>query len=134
MPLISAYCCMMHQRITYMYSAHEKEVDILEGANIFSPIDVSSWNSDRKIKGFDWISLVFAHPFSLNSEPLFASANLMMELAQLIGASLFKTNGWAKSSPYPVSPFDRIYRNTSSYSHFIRRQLTFIEYCNIRYA
>ena len=27
-----------------------------------------------------------------------------MEPAQLMGAPLFKTNGWAQSSPYPVSP------------------------------
>ncbi len=27
----------------------------------------------------------------------------MMELAQLMGAALFKTNGWAQSSPYPAS-------------------------------
>ncbi len=28
----------------------------------------------------------------------------MMELAHLMGAPLFNTNGWAQSSPYPVSP------------------------------
>ncbi len=33
------------------------------------------------------------------------SPYLMMELAQLMGAPLFKTNGRAQSSPYPVSPF-----------------------------
>ncbi len=74
------------------------------------------------IKGSDWIRLVFAHPFPLNSKTPIASANfiangkvqvygvassytLMMEPAQLMGAPLFKTNGWAQSSPYPVSPF-----------------------------
>ena len=30
---------------------------------------------------------------------------LMMELAQLMGAPFFKTNGWAHPSPYPVLPF-----------------------------
>ena len=63
-------------------------------------------------KGSDWIRLVFAHPFPLNSEAPIASANfisngkfqvspygvassytIMMELAQLMGAPLFKTNG-----------------------------------------
>ena len=64
----------------------------------------------------DWIRLVFAHPFPLDSRAPIASANiiahgkvqvspLMMEPAQLMGAPLFKTKGWAQSSPYPVSPF-----------------------------
>ena len=61
-------------------------------------------------KGSDWIRLVFAHPFPLNSEAPIASANLIsdgkvqvspsytlkMELAQLMGAPLFKTNRWAQ--------------------------------------
>ena len=34
-----------------------------------------------------------------------SSYTLMMEPAQLMGAPLFETNGWAQSSPYPVSPF-----------------------------
>ncbi len=66
------------------------------------------------VKGSDWIRLVFAHPFPLNNRALVASANfildgkvqvspftLMMECAQLMGAPLFKTNGWAQSSTYP---------------------------------
>ncbi len=72
----------------------------------------------------DRIRLVFAHPFPLNCGAPFASANfisdgkvqvstygvassytLMMKLAQLMGAPFFKTNGWAQSGPYPVSPF-----------------------------
>ncbi len=69
-------------------------------------------------KGSDWIRLVFAHPFALNGRAPIPSANfisdgkvqvspytLMMELAQLIGAPLFKTKGWAQSSPHQVSPF-----------------------------
>ena len=28
-----------------------------------------------------------------------------VELVQLMGAPLFKTNGWAQSSPFPVRPF-----------------------------
>ncbi len=72
-----------------------------------------------KSKGSDWITLVFAHKFPLNNRAPVASTNLfsddkvqvssytlMMELAQLMGAPLFKTNGWAQSSPYPVSPFE----------------------------
>ncbi len=70
-------------------------------------------------KGSDWIRLVLAHLFPLNSRAPIASANfnangkvqvspytLMMEPAQLMEAPLLKTNGWAQSSPYPVSPFD----------------------------
>ncbi len=62
-------------------------------------------------KGSDWIRLVFAHPFPLNSGAPIAPANfisdgkvqvssytLIMDLAQLMGASLFKTNGWAQSN------------------------------------
>ncbi len=53
-------------------------------------------------KGSDWIRLVFAHPFPLYSGAPIASA---IFIAQIMGAPLFKSNGWAKSSPYPVSPF-----------------------------
>ncbi len=68
-------------------------------------------------KGSDWISLVFAHLFPLNSGAPIASGNvisygkvqvspygvalsctLIMDLAQLIGAPLLKTNGWAQSN------------------------------------
>ena len=58
----------------------------------------------KKRKGSDWKRLVFAHPFPLNKGAPVVPA-LMMELAQLMGAPLFETNGWAQSSPYPVSPF-----------------------------
>ena len=70
-------------------------------------------------KGSDWIRLEFAHPFPLNSRAPIASANfisygkvqvyiLMKEPAQLMGAPLSKTNGWAQSSPYPVRPFQAL--------------------------
>ncbi len=64
-------------------------------------------------KGSDWIRLVFAHPFPLNSGAPISSANfisdgkvqlspylaiLIIELAQLMGAPLFMTNGWAQSN------------------------------------
>ncbi len=60
--------------------------------------------SFKMSKGSDWIRLVFAHPFPLNSgAPIMAtyrvasSCTLIMELAQLMGVPLFKTNGWAQS-------------------------------------
>ncbi len=97
----------------------------------------------RACKGSDWIRLVFAHPFPLNSRAPIASANfiahgkvqvstygvassytLMMEPVQLIGAKLFKTNGWAQSSPYPVSTFGRVRRLFWDYRpHMLRKCL-----------
>ncbi len=86
------------------------------------------------IKGSDWIRLVFTYPFPLNSRAPIASANfiahgkvmatygvassytLMMDTAQLMGAPLFKINGWAQSSPYPVSPFGML--NCNFRDHF----------------
>ena len=61
-----------------------------------------------------WIRLVFAHLFPFNTGAPITSANfisddkvhtLMIELAQLMGAPLFKTNRLAQSSPFPVRPF-----------------------------
>ena len=62
-------------------------------------------------KGSDWIRLVFAHPFPVNSGAPIASGNfisdgkvqvlsytLIMDLSQQMGATLFKTNGWAQSN------------------------------------
>ena len=58
---------------------------------------------------FDWYSeqkyLPNLKPFVMATYGVASSYTLMMELAQLMGATLFKTNGWAQSSPYPVSPF-----------------------------
>ncbi len=78
-------------------------------------------------KGSDWIRLEFAHPFPMNSEAPIASANFISDGKVQVspylaiwgcfiihthegacptnGAPLFKTNGWAQSSPYPVRPF-----------------------------
>ena len=73
-------------------------------------------------KGCDWIRLIFAHRFPLNSRAPIASFikpktfvmatygaassyTLMLELAQLMGAPFIKTYRWAQSSPYPVIPF-----------------------------
>ncbi len=82
-------------------------------------------DQSHKQKGSDWIRLVFAHLFPLNSGAPIASANfnsdgnvqvftIMIELAQLMGAPLFKTDGLAQSSPYPVSPFKHFYLLTIS--------------------
>ncbi len=70
------------------------------------------------VKGSDWIRLVFAYPFPVNSGAPIASANFisdgkvmatygvissltpMMELSKLMGAPLFKTDGWPQSNSY----------------------------------
>ncbi len=78
-------------------------------------------------KGSDCIRLVFAHPSPLNSGAPIASANfisdgkvqvcpygvassntLIMELAQLMGAPLFKTNGWAQSNCFSSQTLSNI--------------------------
>ncbi len=100
-------------RIPWKLCAGKFLVLVLYFKNLFYQVDSQKLSAR---KGSDWIGLVFAHPFPLNNGAPVASTNfisdgkvqvytLMMELAQLMGAPLFKTNGWAQSSPYPVSPF-----------------------------
>ncbi len=70
-------------------------------------------------KGSDWIRLVFAHPFPFNNGAPVASTNFISDgkfqrrpqaslaLFRSISAEV-PTNGWAQSSPYPVSPFSQV--------------------------
>ncbi len=109
---------MFYSRLTPLVKAG----NLLDQVNIMSKIlknthVVSSYT--HYCKGSDLTRLVFAHPFLWNNGAPVAPANcisdgkvqvassytLMMELAQLMGAQLFNTNGWAQSSPFPVSPF-----------------------------
>ena len=59
-----------------------------------------------------------------------SSYTLMMELAQLMGAPLFKADGWAQSSHYPVSPFgsgvelDNIMREFDGQGHRSKVKVT----------
>ncbi len=136
--------------IVYKVNLTNKEANLSElDVNKWLPETLYEGNDAYIIKGSDWIRLVFAHPFPLNSRAPIASANfiahgkvqvspydtledcfclvlraeifpkpitfcyghiwgcfLMMEPAPLMWAPLFKTNGWAQSSPYPVSPFE----------------------------
>ena len=71
-------------------------------------------------KGSDWIWLVFAHPLPLNNGAPVASTNFISDgkvqvskllTSTVMGAPLYKTNGWAQSSPYPVSPLDLCNKN-----------------------
>ncbi len=63
-------------------------------------------NHSEEVKGSDWIRLVFAHPFPLNSRAPIASGNfisdgkvqvspytLIMDLAQLMGLRYLKPTG-----------------------------------------
>ena len=63
---------------------------------------------------------ILVHPFLYT---------LMMEPGQLIGAPLFKTNGWAQSSPYPVRPFQEYDTSSlnnadSCLSHHMKASIT----------
>ncbi len=84
-------------------------------------------------KGSDWIRLVFAHPFPMNSRAPIALENiisdgkvqvssygvalsytLIMDLAQLMGAPLLKINGWAQSNEL-LFQSDPIHPNTKQF-------------------
>ncbi len=84
-----------------------QRVSFLQGC----PSPKAAWGKSgvaSSSKGSDWIRPVFAHPFPLNSGAPIASGNFMatygdalsytliMDLAQLMGAPLFKTNGWTQ--------------------------------------
>ncbi len=54
-----------------------------------------------------------------------------MELALLLGVPLFKTNGWAQSSPYPVKPFIIRIENCSNKLNAFRWKSNWLLVCGL---
>ena len=74
-----------------------------------------SWHAGMEIaKGSDWIRLLFAHLFPLNSRDAIASAHFILGCFTTYASWLLhfscepptrETKGWAQSSPFPARLF-----------------------------